>query len=40
MKSHVNLAPTTVPIWKLIYEMKQSYAFEMYKGKGHMINYL
>jgi len=40
MHKTVNLAPTTVQIWKLIYEMKQSHAFEMYKGKGGMINCL
>jgi hypothetical protein len=36
----INLALTTVQIWELIYEIKQSHAFEMYKGKGHLINYL
>jgi hypothetical protein len=40
MHNTVNLAPTNVQIWKLIYEMKQEHAFDMYKGKGGMINYL
>jgi len=40
MHKTVNVAPTNVQISKLIYEMKHSHAFEMYKGKGDMISYL